>query len=87
MRGDVMKVVAGVNAGTAACGALCWAYGFARRNDASLEVVTAYTPVPATAALSGYAVVEPALVEHSARATQERVGARHASTRRFAKRS
>ena len=68
-----MHIVVGVNAGSAARSALCWAYGFAQRHDADLEVVTAYRPVLATAAPGGPVVVEPELLEESARATQERV--------------
>ena len=68
-----MHIVVGVNAGSAARSALCWAYGFAQRHDADLEVVTVYSPAVRTAAPIGPIVLEPAIFEESARTNQERV--------------
>ncbi len=68
-----MRIVVGVTTSTAARAALCWSYGFARRHDGVLTLVTAFSPIPPSVAWPGSVPLEPRVLRAAVEDTQTRV--------------
>ena len=67
------RFVVGVDNSPAARCALSWAYGAAARQDAVLEVVTAFTPIMALSPFAGYLILQLDEARQFAHATQHHV--------------